>query len=603
MKYQKFAVFGLSLLLIVLHTNSYLVAGEKLFIEMKDFSRTELKAGGFTLPNETSLHIKTFGAGAGKGKTYNSDRMFAYGWIINSDTREKVWLMSPNNTSLSKDERKFDDYIKLPKGSYEIYFSACFFEYHSTWTHITTNIDHRNGEGLISIGGKNNLFFNWLEDWFGDDIYKDFDKRAKKWGIELYVDQNIDVSLFNPPKEFPNVLYKAVNLGENEYLKQGFVLSKPLAIHIYALGEMNSEDEPSDYGYILDTKTHTRIWEMTRRNVTKAGGADKNTKFDRSVNFDAGKYVIYYQTDDSHSSVDWNEAPPYDPLNYGVTLSAFDEKDKKAFQLYTPKEDENVIVSISKVGDGETRSEGFTLKKDATVRVYAIGERYNSQRKMADYGWIVNAKTRNKVWEMNVDDSKYAGGGSKNRMVDEIVHLKKGSYIVYFQTDDSHSYDDWNDDPPHDPEHWGITVYGADEGFDMSSVEKYKEERDQNIVAQIIRVRDNANQSEIFKLSEPTRVRIYAIGEGQRDNMVDYGWIENTFGKVIWEMTYSMTFHAGGARKNRIVNTTILLDKGEYRLHYKSDDSHSYGDWNDDAPEDPQYWGITLYRDTDNNHK
>ena len=137
----------------------------------------------------------------------------------------------------------------------------------------------------------------------------------------------------------------------------------------------------------------------------------------------------------------------------------------------------------------------------------------------------------------------------------------------------------------------------------MSSVEKYKEERDQNIVAQIIRVRDNANQSETFKLTEPNRIRIYAIGEGQRDDMVDYGWIENTSGKVIWEMTYSMTFHAGGARKNRIVNTTILLDTGEYRLRFKSDDSHSYGDWNDVAPEDPQYWGITLYRDTDNNHK
>jgi hypothetical protein len=111
-------------------------AGEKLIIDLKDFSQTELKAGGFTIPNETSLHIKAFGAGAGKGKTYSSDRMYAYGWIINSDTREKVWLMSPNNTSLSRDERKFDDYIKLPKGSYEIYFSACFFEYHSTWTHI-----------------------------------------------------------------------------------------------------------------------------------------------------------------------------------------------------------------------------------------------------------------------------------------------------------------------------------------------------------------------------------------------------------------------------------------------------------------------------------
>jgi hypothetical protein len=598
-------------LIIILTTAVFLIfltylasfAGEKLIIELKDFNRTELKAGGFTLPNETSIHIKAFGAGAGRGKTYSSDRMFAYGWIINSDTREKVWIMSPNNTSLSRNERKFDDYVKLPKGSYEVYFSACFFEYHTTWTHINTNIDHREGDDFVDIGGRKNFFLSWLEDWFGDDIYKDFDKRAKKWGIELFVDQNTDVALFNPPKEFPNVLYKAVNLGENEYIKQGFVLSKPVSIHVYALGEMTREDEPADYAYILETKNHRRIWEMTRRDVSKAGGAGKNTKFDGSVNLDAGKYILYYLTDDTHSYLDWNDAPPYDPLNYGITLRVYDEKDKNIFQLFKPKEDQNVIVSITKVGDSETRSEGFTLKKDAAVRIYAIGERYSSRRQMADYGWIVNAKTRTKVWEMNVDDSRYAGGASKNRMVDEIVHLKKGSYIVYYQTDDSHSYDDWNDDAPHDQEHWGISVFAADEDFDMSAVEKYKEERDKNVVAQIIRVRDNANQSEIFKLTEPTRIRIYANGEGQRNEMFDYGWIEDASGKVIWEMTYSMTFHAGGARKNRIVNTSILFDKGEYKLCYKSDDSHSYSYWNDDAPEDPQYWGITLYRDTDNNHK
>jgi hypothetical protein len=62
-------------------------------------------------------------------------------------------------------------------------------------------------------------------------------------------------------------------------------------------------------------------------------------------------------------------------------------------------------------------------------------------------------------------------------------------------------------------------------------------------------------------------------------------------------MTYSMTFHAGGGRKNRVVNTTIVLDKGDYRLRYRSDDSHCYNDWNVDPPEDQEYWGITLFRD------
>ncbi|MBI3189567.1 MAG: hypothetical protein HYZ33_02850 [Ignavibacteriales bacterium] len=82
--------------------------------------------------------------------------------------------------------------------------------------------------------------------------------------------------------------------------------------------------------------------------------------------------------------------------------------------------------------------------------------------------------------------------------------------------------------------------------------------------------------------------------------MFDYGWIENArTGEVVWEMTYTMTFHAGGARKNRMVNTTIVLDKGEYLLRYVSDDSHSYRDWNMDAPDDPTMWGITLYKDNE----
>ena len=78
--------------------------------------------------------------------------------------------------------------------------------------------------------------------------------------------------------------------------------------------------------------------------------------------------------------------------------------------------------------------------------------------------------------------------------------------------------------------------------------------------------------------------------------MSDWGWIsDKKTGATVWEMTYSMTNHAVGARKNRMVNTTVILDKGEYVLHYETDDSHAYSDWNSDPPEDPEYWGITLY--------
>jgi hypothetical protein len=67
-------------------------------------------------------------------------------------------------------------------------------------------------------------------------------------------------------------------------------------------------------------------------------------------------------------------------------------------------------------------------------------------------------------------------------------------------------------------------------------------------------------------------------------------------GETIWEMTYRMTSKAGGAGKNRMTDRSIVLDKGEYELHFQTDDTHSYNDWNDDPPRDPAHWGISVYR-------
>ena len=76
-------------------------------------------------------------------------------------------------------------------------------------------------------------------------------------------------------------------------------------------------------------------------------------------------------------------------------------------------------------------------------------------------------------------------------------------------------------------------------------------------------------------------MRIYALGEGSEGDMNDYGWIEDAkTGRIVWEMGYRMTDHAGGARKNRMFNGTILLQAGDYNVYYESDDSHAFNDWN-----------------------
>jgi hypothetical protein len=115
------------------------------------------------------------------------------------------------------------------------------------------------------------------------------------------------------------------------------------------------------------------------------------------------------------------------------------------------------------------------------------------------------------------------------------------------------------------------------------------------VVAQIIQVLDNEDKTLAFNLARSQEVRIFAIGEGQPGEMFDYGWIEDDKGSRVWEMQEPKTIHAGGAGKNRKVDVVITLPAGNYKLRYKSDDSHAFDHWNS-LPPDINFWGIAVYK-------
>ncbi|HEY6953433.1 MAG TPA: hypothetical protein VI758_13575, partial [Bacteroidota bacterium] len=294
---------------------------------------------------------------------------------------------------------------------------------------------------------------------------------------------------------------------------------------------------------------------------------------------------------------DWNARPPYDPFNYGITVSLVDAGDAGSVKVVDPpQEEKNVLVSLVRMRDNDYKSAGFSLKKDGTIRIYALGESVDDNREMVDYAWVVNARSRERVWTMDARRTFHAGGASKNRFVDEIVELPKGDYVAYYQTDGSHSYDEWNADPPFDPEHWGLTIMGAGKDFDPSSVSSFNEDNEAGVIAQLIRVSDDKHVHQRFTLSSKTKVRVYALGEADGDELADYGWIKNTeTGETIWRMEIDETSWAGGAKKNRVADKTITLDKGEYEINYRTDGSHAFNDWNDDPPDDRAHWGITVY--------
>jgi len=548
-------------------------AQDNVLADIQNFHKREVKFEGFVLSEPQSVSIKVVASN-------RKHPLWTRAWILNSATREVVWDM--RHASPKDDDHAsatFTDKVSLPLGTYEVYYASFPYSFY--------NID--GFSDLMDFLGDEVFHWNSDEDFTGD--YKELSVLVEGKGTRL--DKGSVEKLHESYRK--SAIFSISGLWDNQSEHQGFILDKPTDLDIYAIGEVRS-DGSFDYGWIKNAKTGDIVWTMMNRDLKHAGGDRKNRMDKETISLPAGNYAAFFVTDDSHSAREWNAPPPYDPEFWGMTVRASHPEMKENVRLYAYENvpAKNLIAEITRVRDKEFRSKGFTLKRGVDVRVLAIGEGMDG--KMYDYGWIVDANSNKKVWEMKYFDTQNAGGAQKNRMVDKIVHLDKGSYLAYYVSDGSHNYGDWNAAQPYDPDHWGITIIGADDKFAASDIAPYDEESGKSVVARIVRVGDDERKRKSFTLAKDTEVRIYALGEGRDDEMYDYGWIEDAgTGKTVWEMTYQMTEPAGGAKKNRLYDGKIMLKSGEYIVHYRTDDSHSFEGWNDDPPADPYNWGITLF--------
>lgn len=580
MKHHRLAIFFTAVSLTALMVLNVPVFGqENIKVTAGNVYPGEVDMKAFTLTKDTRVKLD----GALGLFHYRGSELVFYGWILDTNTRKVVWHMVE-----SKDRGRYDrgithikETLSLPRGDYEIYYAAA------------SNRSER-------VGDSPNVVSKIISSIF------DIDRReyTRKFRDELVLTVSgkspgfVRANALQLVKAREKQAILSITRTENDRrVQKAFALTKETRVRIYALGE-GSESTSYDYGWIDDIKTNKRVWTMSGRKAESPGGAEKNILADEEITLPPGQYLVHYTTDDSHSYQEWNSLPPDDPQFWGITIWPVSDKDLanaaslENFQLPKP------VIELTKVRDGEHVSRGIMVNKPMDLRVLCVGEG-NKEGRMYDHGWIENAYTREKVWEMKGRSNDHAGGGQKNRKIDEVIHLDKGNYIVKYVTDDSHSYRDWNTIPPAEPERWGITLWVTDEK-DRDSIQAVESDQfvNQNVIVKIIRVMDDSSFHKPFTLTEDTRIRILAVGEGASRRMVDYGWIEEKErGDIVWKMKYRDTRHAGGAEKNRLFTGTLELRKGDYELHYVTDGSHSYMDWNAAPPDDQDIYGITLLRE------
>jgi hypothetical protein len=295
------------------------------------------------------------------------------------------------------------------------------------------------------------------------------------------------------------------------------------------------------------------------------------------------------------------------------------------------------IVELKDFRDQEVRAAGITASKDVTVHISAVGagEEREFWKDLLDddpppqmyaAGWIINAETREPVWEMTYDNTS---GSSKHREYDGDINLPQGSYEVYFS---AHGYywgniftnGSMNIDRRHEKpslsrkghrfvevltgrdddryrefmelaKDWGITLTSSDE--DASAITHFEPPAPTaNVIIAAQKLGDDTVVKKSLAVTRNVPIHIYAIGEGRKkDGMFDYGWIVRSDTRErVWEMTLGNTYHAGGDPKNRKFDGDVTLGPGTYELYYTTDDSHSNDDWNAKPPFDPYRYGIAL---------
>jgi signal transduction histidine kinase/ligand-binding sensor domain-containing protein len=122
----------------------------------------------------------------------------------------------------------------------------------------------------------------------------------------------------------------------------------------------------------------------------------------------------------------------------------------------------HLMGAIDQVTDFEDRSMAIEITTGGAYLIMSVGEGLSSSG-MSDYGWLEN-DSKDTVWHFgDYKRTFWAGGAVKNRIIIETVTLPPGAYTLRYRSDDSHSYNAWNAEPPDQTSLYGIVLIKPDD--------------------------------------------------------------------------------------------------------------------------------------------
>jgi len=242
------------------------------------------KSQHFTLNEDIQVRVMSLGENKANG-----DLMADFGWILDNKTQRKVWEMTlANSTHAGGANRnhRSDEVINLPAGEYSLHY----------------------------VSDDSHSYQGW-------DLARP--EEPEHWGITLYgIDQNFNPKMITVLEKSTHApLIELTRMANDALETRIFTLNSDQQVRIYSIGE-SYEGEMVDYAYIRNIDTGKRVWSMFYDETEHAGGGEKNRLSNDVIELKQGQYKVTYVTDSWHSYGQWNEAPPYDQYNYGVSVFA-----------------------------------------------------------------------------------------------------------------------------------------------------------------------------------------------------------------------------------------------------------------------------------------